>query len=274
MGGRGGRVSRHSPGGLPRVRVAARRPGAATDERGRRPQSPAGPERVVGAALDAVRAAYPDLRGERCDRHRQPAARPAHGGRGGGDDRRRRPRHRRLRRPADGLGVRTGGRARQLPRGRGQAGGRIGGQHRGRHRQFAAVGPGTGAGAGGGPPYRWHAHRPARVPVPAGGRGLRAEPGIRPIQPARDRGRGPRRALGDVEDATLTSRSSVGSSRAVRRVLVAAADGAAALVVGARGLGGFTGLIVGRSASRCCGTRTARPRRPLSPHPTIGRVLR
>ena len=28
-------------------------------------------------------------------------------------------------------------------------------------------------------------------------------------------------------------------------MLVAAADGAAALVVGARGLGGFTGLIVG-----------------------------
>ena len=46
--------------------------------------------------------------------------------------------------------------------------------------------------------------------------------------------------------ATLTSRSSVGSIMGrPPRVLLAAADGAAALVVGARGLGGFTGLIVG-----------------------------
>ena len=54
------------------------------------------------------------------------------------------------------------------------------------------------------------------------------------------------RALGDVEahnpDVKIERRIEHGSSAAV---LVAAADGAAALVVGARGLGGFTGLIVG-----------------------------
>ena len=54
------------------------------------------------------------------------------------------------------------------------------------------------------------------------------------------------RALGDVEernpDVKIERRIEHGSSAAV---LVAAADGAAALVVGARGLGGFAGLIVG-----------------------------
>ena len=54
------------------------------------------------------------------------------------------------------------------------------------------------------------------------------------------------RALGDVEernpDVKIERRIEHGSSAAV---LVAAADGAAALVVGARGLGGFAGLILG-----------------------------
>ena len=54
------------------------------------------------------------------------------------------------------------------------------------------------------------------------------------------------RALGDVEernpDVKIERRIEHGSSAAV---LVAAADGAAVLVVGARGLGGFAGLILG-----------------------------
>jgi nucleotide-binding universal stress UspA family protein len=53
-------------------------------------------------------------------------------------------------------------------------------------------------------------------------------------------------ALGDVEarnpDVKIERRVDHGSAAGV---LVAAADGAAALVVGARGLGGFTGLIAG-----------------------------
>jgi nucleotide-binding universal stress UspA family protein len=53
-------------------------------------------------------------------------------------------------------------------------------------------------------------------------------------------------ALGDVEarnpDVKIERRIEHGPAA---RVLLEAADGAAALVVGARGLGGFTGLIVG-----------------------------
>lgn len=53
-------------------------------------------------------------------------------------------------------------------------------------------------------------------------------------------------ALGDVEarnpDVKIERRIDHGPAA---RVLLAAADGAAALVVGARGMGGFTGLIVG-----------------------------
>ena len=46
------------PGDLPRVRVAARRPGPQPMNEGGDPNLRLGPERVVGAALDAVRAAY------------------------------------------------------------------------------------------------------------------------------------------------------------------------------------------------------------------------
>jgi nucleotide-binding universal stress UspA family protein len=53
-------------------------------------------------------------------------------------------------------------------------------------------------------------------------------------------------ALGDVEarnpDVKIERRIDHGPAAGV---LLAAADGAAALVVGARGMGGFTGLIVG-----------------------------
>ena len=47
-------------------------------DEGRDPDLRLGPERVVAAALDAVRARLPGPSGERCDRHGQPRARPAH----------------------------------------------------------------------------------------------------------------------------------------------------------------------------------------------------
>ena len=52
-------------------------------------------------------------------------------------------------------------------------------------------------------------------------------------------------ALGDVEARNADVKIERIDHGPAARVLLAAADGAAALVVGARGMGGFTGLIVG-----------------------------